>query len=77
MTEILIKIPEIKLDNKTRLKLKDDIRSVIRLRLARELMIKKLDKMLEKSTLTDRDCLILGDKVKEAVTKEWHRRGWL
>jgi len=57
--------------------LKEDIRAVIRLRLARELLLKRLDKMLANSTLTDEDCLLLGDKVKEGVAEEWKRRGWL
>ena len=42
-----------------------------------ELVVKRLDKMLENSTLTDEDCLLLGDKVKEGVAEEWKRRGWL
>ena len=57
--------------------MKEDIRAVIRLRLARELLLKRLDKMLANSTLTDEDCLLLGDKVKEGVAEEWKRRGWL
>ena len=77
MTEVIIKIPGIELDEKTKSALKEDIRAVIRLRLVRELLLKRLDKMLANSTLTDEDCLLLGDKVKEGVAEEWKRRGWL
>jgi len=77
MVELVIKIPGIELDEKTKSELKEDIKSVIRLRQARELLLKRLDKMLENSTLTDEDCLLRGDKVKEGVVAEWKRRGWL
>lgn len=77
MAELVIKLPGIELDEKTIFELKEDIKSVIRLRLARELLLKRLDKMLANSTLTDDECLLLGDKVKEGVAEEWKRRGWL
>lgn len=77
MGEVVVEIPGVKLDKKTRSELKEDIRAVVRLRLARELILKRLDKLLESSTLTDADCLVLGDKVKEGVVKEWKKRGWL
>ena len=77
MGELVIKILGIELDEKTKSELKEDIKSVIRLRLVRELLLKRMDKMLENSTLTDEDCLLLGDKVKEGVADEWKRRGWL
>ena len=77
MGELVVKVPGIELDEKTLSELKEDIRAVIRLRLARELLLKRLDKMLENSTLTDEDCLLLGDKAKEGVAEEWRRHGWL
>jgi len=77
MGEVVIKILGIELDEKTKSELRADIKSVIRLRLARELLLKRMDKMLENSTLTDEECLLLGDKVKEGVAEEWKRRGWL
>ena len=77
MVEIVVKIPEIKLDERTRSEIEEDVRSVVRLRLAREMILKRLDKILENSTLTDEECLALGLKVKESVTKEWRRRRWL
>ncbi|KAF5434216.1 hypothetical protein C5S35_14905 [Candidatus Methanophagaceae archaeon] len=77
MSELVIRIPGFELDEKTKSALKEDIRAVIKLRLARELLLKRMDKMLENSTLTEEDCLLLGDKVKEGVADEWKRRGWL
>ena len=77
MAEIVVKIPEIELDERTMSKLEGDVRSVVRLRLARELILKRLDKMLENSTLTDEECVALGIKVKEGVAERWRRRGWL
>ena len=77
MAELVIKIPGIELNEKTKSELKEDIKSVIRLRLAKELLLKRMDKMLANSTLTDEDCLLLSDKVKEGVADEWRRRGWL
>jgi len=77
MCEVVVEIPRVKLDKKTMSEMKEDIRSVVRLRLARKLILKRLDKMLDNSALTDKDCLILGDKVKEGVAEEWKKRGWL
>lgn len=77
MCEIVVEVPGVKIDKKTISEMREDIRSVVRLRLARKLLLKRLDKMLENSTLTDKDCLILGDKVKEGVAEEWKKRGWL
>jgi hypothetical protein len=77
MAELVIKIPGIKLDEKTKSAFKEDIRAVIRLRWARELLLKRLDKMLQNSSLTDEECLLLADKVKEGVAEEWKRRGKL
>jgi hypothetical protein len=77
MAKLVVEIPEVKLDEKTMSELREDIKSVVRLRLAREKLLKRLDKMLEDSTLTDEDCLILGEEAKEGVAEEWKRRGWL
>jgi hypothetical protein len=77
MAKLVVEVPGVELDEKTMLELREDIKSVIRLRLARDLLLKRLDRMLENSTLTDEDCLILGEKAKEGVAEEWKRRGWL
>lgn len=77
MAKLVVEVPGIELDEKTMSELKEDIRSMIRLRMARGMLLKRLDRLLENSTLTEEDCLILGEKVKEGVLEEWKSRGWL
>ena len=38
--------------------------------------LQKLDKMLEKSELTDEDCIRLGRELKERVWKRHKKEGW-
>jgi hypothetical protein len=78
MAEIVVKIPEeLEMGEELRSRLREDIESVVRLRLARELILKRLDEMLKDSKLTDEECLELGEKVKEGVFKRWKEKGWL
>ena len=67
MGELVIKIPGIELDEKTKSELKEDIKSVIRLRLARELLLKRMDKMLENSTLIVKSLQLTKRKRKKSV----------
>lgn len=76
MGEIRVKIPD-EFDEQTISELEGDVRSVVRLRLAKEIILKRLDKILEDSTLTDEECLALGRNVKERVAEEWRRKDWL
>ena len=39
-------------------------------------VLHKLDKMLENSTLTEEDCLRLGNELKERVWKRHKAEGW-
>lgn len=75
MAEIVVEVPGVKLDKKTISELKGDIISVVRLKLARELILKRLDKMLENSELTEEDAMLLGEKAKDNILKEWNKRG--
>ncbi|HAB51148.1 MAG TPA: hypothetical protein DCE80_03065 [Ignavibacteriales bacterium] len=77
MAELIIEVPNVKLDEKTMSELREDIKSVVRLRLAKELLLKRLDEILKHSTLTEEECLLLGDKTKEGVAEEWKKKGWL
>jgi hypothetical protein len=77
MSEIVVHIPDISVDEQTKSALKEDIRAVVRLRLARELLLKRLDKLLAESRLTEEECLLLGERVKDEVVVAWRRRGWL
>ena len=42
----------------------------------RALLLKKLDKMLENSRLTDEDCLRLGRELKEKAWEKLKKEGW-
>jgi len=44
--------------------------------LRRQKALQKLDKMLEKSELTDEDCIRLGRELKERVWKRHKKEGW-
>ena len=77
MGEIVVKVPDVSLDEGTKVLLEEDIRAVIRLRLTRELLPKRLDTLLAESTLTEEECLLLGERVKDEVVAEWRRRRWL
>ena len=77
MSELVVRVPGISVDEQTKSALQEDIRAVVRLRLARELLLKRLDKLLAESTLTEEECLLLGERVKDEVVAEWRRRGWL
>ena len=51
-------------------------REAIAKKLERLLLLKKLDKLLEKSELTEKDAIELGNKVKEAMWKRYKKEGW-
>jgi len=50
---------------------------IVRLRLARELLLKEWEKRFSKSELTEAECLELGKEVNKAVLKLWKEKGWL
>jgi len=52
------------------------VRKFLAERVKRELLLKKLDKMLENSELTEEDCLKLGDKVKQKAWEKLKKEGW-
>lgn len=45
-------------------------------KLKRLSILKNLDKALEKSKLSEEDCLKLGEKVKEEMSKKYKGKGW-
>lgn len=77
MAEFVVNVPGIKIDELTLSELREDIISVVKLRLAKVLILRRLDKLLEKSELTDEDCLRLSKAAEEGIIKEWERKGWL
>jgi|APCry4251928382_1046606.scaffolds.fasta_scaffold107464_1 hypothetical protein len=77
MAQVVVNIPGVKLDKKGLSELQNDIRSVVRLRLARDSILKRLDEMLQNSELSDEDCMILGNEAKQNVADKWAQRGWM
>ncbi len=45
-------------------------------KIKRALLLKKLDKMLENSKLTEQDALKLGEKIKKSMLKRYQAEGW-
>jgi hypothetical protein len=62
------KLQEVNWSEVTRLFLKEKVKRVF--------LLKKLDKMLENSTLTEEDCLKLGEKAKSAMWERYKAEGW-
>ena len=42
----------------------------------RALLLKKIDKMLENSRLTEKDALKLGENIKKSMWKRYKAEGW-
>ena len=79
MPNITLSIPEElkkQIDELPELNLSESMRQFLTEKVKRALLLKKLDKMLENSELTEEDCLRLGDKVKEGVWKRYKKEGW-
>lgn len=76
---ITISIPE---ELKKRMKLLPEtnwskvIRDFLDEKIKRALLLKKLDKMLENSEMTEEDALRLGDKIKKGMWKRYKAKGW-
>jgi len=77
MAQVVVNVPGVKLDKRVLSELHADIRSVVRLRLARDSILKRLDVMLKNSELSDKDCMILGNEAKQSIADKWIKRGWL
>ncbi|MBU1203958.1 MAG: hypothetical protein KKG60_02730 [Nanoarchaeota archaeon] len=52
------------------------IRGFLLQKVKRVLLLKKLDKMLENSELTEEQCLKLGEKAKQSMLRRYSARGW-
>jgi hypothetical protein len=79
MPNITLSIPdELKkqIDELPELNLSESMRQFLADKVKRALLLKKLDKMLENSELTEEDCLRLGRKVKEGMWKRYKKEGW-
>ena len=65
-----------RLDELPELNLSESMRQFLTEKVKRALLLKKLDKMLENSELTEEDCLKIGDKIKEGMWKKYKKAGW-
>ena len=79
MPNITLSIPkELKkqIDELPELNLSESMRQFLAEKVKRALLLKKLDKMLENSELTEEDCLRLGNEVKQSAWKKLKKEGW-
>lgn len=79
MANLTISIPEDlkqRMDSLAELNWSETIRIFLAEKVRRALLLKKLDKMLEHSTLTEEDCLKLGERAKEAMLRKYQAKGW-
>ncbi|MBO3755321.1 hypothetical protein KEJ21_07530 [Candidatus Bathyarchaeota archaeon] len=76
MTEIVVRIPT-EVSEELLARLKKDIDMVVRLRVARELLLKEWDERLARSNLTEEECLTLGREVNKVSLKLWKQKGWV
>ncbi len=73
MANLTISIPEDlkqRMDSLAELNWSETIRLFLAEKVRRALLLQKLDKMLEHSTLTEEDCLKLGERAKEAILRK-------
>ncbi len=52
------------------------VRDFLAEKVKRALILKKLDKLLENSELSEEDCLRLGNELKERVWERHKQEGW-
>lgn len=64
------------IDELPELNLSESVRRFLSEKVKRALLLKRLDKLLENSELTEEDCLKLGDKIKEGMWKKYKKAGW-
>lgn len=79
MPNITLSIPEElkkQLDQLPELNISESVRRFLSEKAKRALLLKKLDKMLENSELTEEDCLRLGNKIKQSAWEKLKKEGW-
>ncbi len=52
------------------------VREFLSKKVERVLLLKKMDKILENSKLTESDCLELGEQLKGKMWKRYKKEGW-
>ena len=79
MPNLTLSIPEKlkqELDSLPEINWSESVRQFLAEKTKRALLLKKLDKLLENSELTEEDCLKLGDKIKKGIWKRYKKEGW-
>ena len=75
MAEVVIKIPDrFKVDMSD---LAKGVEDFVKLRLARDLMLERLDELLKNSKLTEEECIELGDSAKKGRFEKLHDMGFV
>ncbi|RJS71879.1 hypothetical protein CW714_05170 [Methanophagales archaeon] len=75
MAELVIKIPDrFKVDMSD---LAKGVEEFVKLRLARDLMLERLDELLKHSELTDEECIELGRMVKKGRFEKLRKMGFV
>lgn len=74
MPNITLSIPEelkAQIDKLPELNVSESVRKFLAEKVKRALLLKKLDKMLEHSGLTEEDCIRLGKEAKKSMHKKF------
>ncbi|MAG02681.1 hypothetical protein CMI42_05065 [Candidatus Pacearchaeota archaeon] len=58
------------------LNISESVRNFLSEKVKRFLLLKKLDKMLENSELTEDDCIRMGNEIKEGMWEKYKKEGW-
>ncbi|MCG2727277.1 MAG: hypothetical protein L6244_01315 [Candidatus Methanoperedenaceae archaeon] len=75
MVEVVIKIPDrFKVDMSD---LAKGVEDFVKLRLARDLMLERLDELLKHSELTEEECIELGKMVKKGRVEKLKQMGFV
>jgi len=64
------------LDELPELNISESVRKFLSEKVKRAQLLKKLDKMLENSELTEEDCLRLGNEVKQRAWEKLKKKSW-
>ena len=79
MPNITVSVPEElkhKMESLPSINWSETVREFLNEKVNRALLLKKLDKMLEKSEMTEEDALKLGEKAKARMLKKYKEEGW-
>ena len=79
MPNLTLSIPEElkkKIDSLPELNISESVRKFLSEKVKRALLLKKLDKLLEKSELSEEDCIRLGNELKKRVWQRHKEEGW-